>query len=156
MIDLIRQGNIASFHGGKVLVEHSFVAPSPVFEEVIFRLQDKGYTPVLGTPGALPVLRKTSDGTGVGIETTGMPDTGELAVVCGFLRERGNGRGKGVIGGKVDRSFFRGHTLGETGGVVGEILEIERIGKVIGLRFTNLYLSGDITSDEECPRFFNL
>lgn len=50
----------------------------------------------------------------------------------------------------------RGYTLGETGGVVGEILEIERIGKVIGLRFTNLYLSGDITSDEECPRFFNL
>ena len=76
--------------------------------------------------------------------------------VCVFLRERGNGRGKGVIGGKVDRSFFRGHTLGETDGVVGEILEIERIGKVIGLRFTNLYLSGDITSDEECPRFFNL
>lgn len=92
----------------------------------------------------------------MGVETTGVPDTSELAVVCGFLRERGNGRGKGVIGGKVDRSFFRGHTLGETGGVVGEILEIERIGKVIGLRFTSSYLSGDITSDEECPRFFNL
>ena len=55
-----------------------------------------------GTPGALPVLRKTSDGTGVGIETTGMPDTSELVVICGFLRERGNGRGEGVIGGKVD------------------------------------------------------
>ena len=92
----------------------------------------------------------------MGIETTGMPDTSELVVICGFLRERGNGRGKGVIGGKVDRSFFRGHTLGETGGIVGEILEIERIGKVTGLRFTSSYLSGDITSDEECPRFFNL
>ena len=54
MIDLIRQGNIASFHGGKVLVEHSFVAPSPVFEEVIFRLQDKGYTPVLAHPERYP------------------------------------------------------------------------------------------------------
>ena len=58
MIDLIRQGNIASFHGGKVLVEHSFVAPSPVFEEVIFRLQDKGYTPVLAHPERYPFYMK--------------------------------------------------------------------------------------------------
>ena len=154
MIDLIRQGDIASFHGGKVLVEHSFVAPSPAFEEVIFRLQDKGYTPVLAHPERYPFYAKHL--TERVWETTGVQDTSELAIVCGFLRERGNGRGEGVVGGKVDRSFFRGYTLGETGGVVGEILEIERIGKVIGLRFTNLYLSGDITSDEECPRFFNL
>ena len=58
MIDLIRQGNIASFHGGKVLVEHSFVAPSPAFEEVIFRLQDKGYTPVLAHPERYPFYAK--------------------------------------------------------------------------------------------------
>ena len=54
MVDLIHQGEIASFHGGKVLVEHSFVAPSPAFEEVIFRLQDKGYTPVLAHPERYP------------------------------------------------------------------------------------------------------
>lgn len=58
MIDLIHQGNIASFHGGKVLVEHSFVAPSPAFEEVIFRLQDKGYTPVLAHPERYPFYAK--------------------------------------------------------------------------------------------------
>lgn len=57
MIDLIRQGNIASFHGGKVLVEHSFVAPSPVFEEVIFRLQDKGYTPCWHTRSVTRFMR---------------------------------------------------------------------------------------------------
>ena len=126
-----------------------FRGPVSGFRGGDFSSAGQGLHARAGTPGALPVLRKTSDGKGVGVETTGVPDTSELAVVCGFLRERGNGRGKGVIGGKVDRSFFRGHTLGETGGVVGEILEIERIGKVIGLRFTNLYFSGDITSDDE-------
>ena len=54
MVDLINQENIASFHGGKVLIEHSFVAPSPSFEEVVFRLQDKGYTPVLAHPERYP------------------------------------------------------------------------------------------------------
>lgn len=54
MLDLINRGEIASFDGGKVLVEHSFVAPSPLFEEVIFRLQDKGYTPVLAHPERYP------------------------------------------------------------------------------------------------------
>lgn len=54
MLDLINRGEIASFDGGKVLVEHSFVAPSPLFEEVIFRLQDKGYKPVLAHPERYP------------------------------------------------------------------------------------------------------
>lgn len=58
MIDLIRQGNIASFHGGKVLVEHSFVAPSPVFEDVIFCLQEKDYMPVLAHPERYPFYEK--------------------------------------------------------------------------------------------------
>ncbi len=54
MMDLIKQGDIASFDGEKVLVEHSFVAASPSFEEVVFRLQDKGYTPVLAHPERYP------------------------------------------------------------------------------------------------------
>lgn len=54
MLELICQGNIASFAGRKVLVEHSFVAQSPVFGEVIFRLQDKGFAPVLAHPERYP------------------------------------------------------------------------------------------------------
>lgn len=54
MLDLIQEERIASFDGGKVLVEHSFVAPSPSFEEVVFRLQNKGYVPVLAHPERYP------------------------------------------------------------------------------------------------------
>lgn len=54
MLELIEQNSIASFREGMVLVEHSFVSPSPSFEEVIFRLQEKGYFPVLAHPERYP------------------------------------------------------------------------------------------------------
>ena len=54
MLDLIERDCIASFRERLVLVEHSFVSQSPSFEDVIFRLQEKGYTPILAHPERYP------------------------------------------------------------------------------------------------------
>lgn len=54
MLELIERDDIASFHEGMVLVEHSFISPSPSFEDVIFSLQQKNYTPVLAHPERYP------------------------------------------------------------------------------------------------------
>lgn len=54
MLELIERDNIASFQGRRVLIEHSFVSPSPSFEEVVFRLQEREYIPVLAHPERYP------------------------------------------------------------------------------------------------------
>ena len=54
MLELIERDCIASFQDGLVLVEHSFVSQAPSFEDVIFRLQEKGYTPILAHPERYP------------------------------------------------------------------------------------------------------
>lgn len=54
MLELIERDSIASFRAGKILIEHSFVSPSPSFEEVVFRLQEKGYSPILAHPERYP------------------------------------------------------------------------------------------------------
>lgn len=54
MLELIERDMIASFRDRMVLIEHSFVSPSPSFEEVVFRLQERGYYPVLAHPERYP------------------------------------------------------------------------------------------------------
>ena len=54
MLDLIDRGRIASFQDNCVLIEHSFISPSPVFEDVVFRLQDKDFQPILAHPERYP------------------------------------------------------------------------------------------------------
>ena len=54
MLELIERDTLASFRDRMVLIEHSFVSPSPSFEEVVFRLQEKGYNPVLAHPERYP------------------------------------------------------------------------------------------------------
>ena len=54
MLELIERDTLASFRDRKVLIEHSFVSPSPSFEEVVFRLQEREYHPVLAHPERYP------------------------------------------------------------------------------------------------------
>lgn len=57
MFDLIGQKQIMASGGERVLLEHSFLAPSLYFEELLFQLQTEGFEPVLAHPGTLSFLR---------------------------------------------------------------------------------------------------
>ncbi|WP_270516925.1 tyrosine-protein phosphatase [Sanguibacteroides sp. AM78-02pH3A] len=50
MFDLIGQKQIMASGGERVLLEHSFLAPSLYFEELLFQLQTEGFEPVLAHP----------------------------------------------------------------------------------------------------------
>lgn len=50
MLGLIDRGEILSGDENRVLVEHSFLSPSPFFDRVVFELQARGYEVVLAHP----------------------------------------------------------------------------------------------------------
>lgn len=50
IFDLIEQKQIMASREGNVLLEHSFLAPSLYFEELLFKLQAEGFGPILAHP----------------------------------------------------------------------------------------------------------
>lgn len=54
MLDLIERDAILASAEREVLVEHSFFAPSCYADDILFRLEQKGYRPVLAHPERYP------------------------------------------------------------------------------------------------------
>ena len=54
MLDLIERDDILASTEKEVLVEHSFFAPSCYADDILFRLEQKGYQPVLAHPERYP------------------------------------------------------------------------------------------------------
>lgn len=48
--DKLKDGQLLAIAGKYILVEMSFIAPSPKLDQQLFRLQTKGYTPILAHP----------------------------------------------------------------------------------------------------------
>lgn len=71
MLDLIGRDEILASDRGEVLIEHSFVAPSVYFDEIVFKLQNKGYQPILAHPERYPFYAKDIVGYCRGIQEKG-------------------------------------------------------------------------------------
>ena len=54
MLDLLDRDDILASSSGEVLVEHSFYAPTCYTDDILCRLRDKGYQPVLAHPERYP------------------------------------------------------------------------------------------------------
>jgi protein-tyrosine phosphatase len=57
---IIEEGNLLTLPGKRVLIENSFIAPSPGMEDNIFRLCVNGYVPVMAHPERYNYWHKSS------------------------------------------------------------------------------------------------
>lgn len=71
VLQLIRQGEIIASREGNVLVEHSFYAASPFFNDIVFSLTEKGFTPILAHPERYPFYEQ------------------DIVELCGDLKQKG-------------------------------------------------------------------